>query len=77
MNLFQLLQNPIFITILIFIIISYCLPKKSENFQNSSKVQAATALVQGGVTLHQAMKLGVSKQDYITATVLVANAHRH
>lgn len=73
MDLKSLFTNPIIIAILLFYFIGMLIPK-TENFLNSPQVVAATALVQGGVSLQKAMALGVKKEDYMTATYLVAHS---
>lgn len=72
MNIEKLFTNPIIIAVLLVFIVGMFIPK-TEKFTNDPQVIAATALVQGGATLHQAMKLGVKKEDYMTAMYLVAN----
>jgi hypothetical protein len=73
MDLKSLFMNPIVIAILVFYFIGMLIPK-TEKFSNSPQVVAATALVQGGVSLQKAMTLGVKKEDYLTATYLVAHS---
>lgn len=72
MDLKSLFMNPIVIAILVFYFIGMLIPK-TEKFTNSPQIVAASALVQGGATLQQAMALGVKKEDYMTATYLVAH----
>jgi NAD/NADP transhydrogenase beta subunit len=72
MDLKSLFMNPIVIAILVFYFIGMLIPK-TEKFTNSPQIVAASALVQGGATLQQAMALGVKKSDYMTATYLVAH----
>jgi len=72
MDFKSLLTNPIVIAIILFYFIGMLIPK-SEKFTNSPQIVAASALVQGGATLQQAMALGVKKNDYMTATYIVAH----
>jgi len=73
MDLKNLFMNPIVIAILFFYFIGMLIPKTTEKFTNTPQIITATALVQGGATLQQAMALGVRKDDYITATYILAN----
>lgn len=72
MDFKSLLTNPIVIAIILFYFISMLIPK-TEKFTNSPQIVAASALVQGGASLQQAMALGVKKNDYMTATYIVAH----
>lgn len=73
MDLKSLFTNPIVIAIILFYFIGMLIPKTTEKFTNTPQIVAASALVQGGATLQQAMALGVKKEDYMTATYLVAH----
>lgn len=73
MDLKSLFTNPIVIAIILFYFIGMFIPKPIEKFTNSSQLVTASALVQGGATLQQAMNLGVRKDDYMTAIYLLAN----
>lgn len=72
MDFKSLLTNPIIIAIILFYFIGMLIPK-TEKFTNSPQLVTASAVVQGGATLQQAMALGVKKDDYMTATYLLAN----
>lgn len=74
MNLKSIFTNPIVIAILVFYFIGMLIPKTTEKFTNTPQIITATALVQGGVSLQKAMALGVKKEDYMTATYLVAHS---
>jgi hypothetical protein len=73
MDFKSLFSNPVIIAIIVFYFIGMLIPK-SESFTNTPQIIAATKLVQAGVPLHKAMQLGVSKEDYMTATYVLSHS---